>query len=230
MVLVGLWVASSACGATEEPARPSPSERPTLPSLPRRNSTTTTSTATSAPPAGGTFDVADAVAALPSSTFRVRYDVQGDPSLDDLELWWSSPRVRFDGSYAGYDFRNYLDGETGEWTLCVTIMGEYVCDSEEVPELTVLSQRLEQLAPGAAAQRVLELSEGPGALTELRSIAGEPVVCAVTVDQTGCLAATGALMYSEGVVTLSVNDGPAAPLVVEAVEYTTAVSGDELVP
>ena len=138
--------------------------------------------------------------------------------------------ARLDGSYAGYEFHNYLNGDTGEWTLCVTILGQYACDSDNVPELAGLSGRLEALAPSAAAKRVLEMADGPDAVTEQRTVAGVPVACVVSAGQTGCLASSGALMYSEGMITMSVNGSPEAALALEATEYSTDVDDEELTP
>lgn len=232
LVLLG-----AACGSEqEESSEATQRRRPTLPSLPRPSSSTTEaadpseSTSTSVPADGSEVDISDAVASLPESTFDVRYSVSGDPYLDYLEIWWKSPKARLDGSYAGYEFHNYLDGDTGEWTLCVTILGQYACDSDSVPELAGLSGRLEALAPSAAANRVLEMADGPDAVTEQRTIAGEPVACVVSGGQTGCLAGSGALMYSEGMITMSVNGSPEAGLVLEATEYSTEVSDEELTP
>ncbi|MCC7075594.1 MAG: hypothetical protein IT198_00565 [Acidimicrobiia bacterium] len=178
----------------------------------------------------GGVSVAAAAAALPVSAFHVVYQVTGTPYFDHMEVWWKPPLTRLDGTYAGYPFSNYLDTSTGTWTLCLTILGQYTCGADTVSELAALFSRLEALAPTTAAQRVVTLSERPGATTEQRTIAGVPAACVHGTGQELCIAASGAVLYAAGLVTMRVDSDPVANLTFEAVEYTTEVSDGEVTP
>lgn len=188
---------------------------------------------TASPTAPGSTDTTGflaAVAAMPSSQFKVAYAISGYPGVSKATVWWREPLSRLDSAYAGYPFRVYMDASTGKVTICITVLRQTACDSDAASQIAVFYESLKGMVPTSMGERAKILAAVPGAVGSTRAIAGQQAVCMESAAQQICLASSGAVLYAGGVVTMSVNGGPSAALTFEATEYRNGVSDSEVRP